>query len=192
MKSSRDIKVSRAAVRSEPVLYADIDQIFNTLQQNMDISDEDDKLESNTDNVTQSYGCTPKIQIRYDSRVYSFQFDAMDLAFDKQMTIGTDLMTILSIGYTGLATPWDPPCKDEEESPFKDIPAPNEDRTKFFEIIDRSIQANKEISLNTFCTHPDAVIYLNTPEEATGYRSQYPIADTLKPKVQETVEEWLS
>ncbi|KAG1439575.1 hypothetical protein G6F56_012254 [Rhizopus delemar] len=108
-------------------------------------------------------------------------------------------MTLLGIGYTGLATSWDPPCKDEAESPFKDIPAPNEDpygtneeRTKFFEIIDRSIQANKEIPLNTFCTHPDAVIYLDTPEEATGYRSQYPIADTLKPKVQETVEKWLS
>ncbi|OBZ64374.1 Transposon Ty3-G Gag-Pol polyprotein, partial [Choanephora cucurbitarum] len=31
-----------------------------------------------------------------------------------------------------------------------------------------------------------------TPDSAEGYKSQYPIADKLKPKVQETVEKWLS
>ncbi|SAM02985.1 hypothetical protein [Absidia glauca] len=40
--------------------------------------------------------------------------------------------------------------------------------------------------------HPDAVVRLDTPPDAQGFRIQYKILETLIPKVRETVEKWLA
>ncbi|SAL97783.1 hypothetical protein [Absidia glauca] len=100
--------------------------------------------------------------------------------------------------YTGLAVSWTPPTKHEEESPFKDIVIPNQDpygsleeQTNFLAFVQPSIDANQAIPPDSFCTHPDATVYLDTPKDAKGFRVQYKIADTLKPKVAETVQKWL-
>ena len=161
-------------------------------------SSQEEIMLANANTVARSYGHTAKLELKYNDNLYTFRFDVMDLMFDKPMSIGTDLMKLLGIGITGLAISWDVPNREEEESPFKDVPEPNEDpfgskedRQFFHNFISESLKANEKIPTNTFCTHPDAVVYLDTPDDAAGYRSQYPIADTLKPKVQETVEKWL-
>jgi hypothetical protein len=49
------------------------------------------------------YGRTEAMTIHYNYKTYKVNLNIMDLANDKDMSIGTDLMTTLGIGYTGLA-----------------------------------------------------------------------------------------
>lgn len=154
---------------------------------------------ASAESTIKCYGYTPELRLKYNGKSYTFKFEVMNLAFEKPMSIGTDLMKVLGIGYYGLATSWDPPSMEKLEEPFKDLPKPNEDpfgtpseRNALLDSIQESIHANESIPFGTFCTHPDAIVYLDTPESAACYKSQYPIADMLKPKVQETVEKWLS
>ncbi|KAI8361723.1 hypothetical protein BD560DRAFT_313478, partial [Blakeslea trispora] len=148
--------------------------------------------------TTSIVGRTPKLKLLYNGNPYTFHFEVMNLTLDVPMSIGTDLMKILGIGYYGLATSWDPPSKGVAESPFKDKVEPNDDpfgtpteMAHFMLSIQNNIAANEAIPAGSFCTHPDAVIYLDTPDATDSYRPQYPIADTLEPRVQETVERWL-
>ena len=106
-----------------------------------------------------SYGYTDKLKLRYNGKSYLFQFEVMDLAFDKPMSIGTDLMKALGIGYTGLAITWDLPTKEIEESPFKDAPQPNEDpfgtaaeQQDFLKGIRHGGARNLYIQINLFVT----------------------------------------
>ncbi|KAI8327681.1 hypothetical protein BD560DRAFT_342674 [Blakeslea trispora] len=112
------------------------------------------------------------------------------------MSIGTDLMKLLGIDYYDLATSWDPLSKGVAESPFKDTVEPNEnpfgtpaEMAHFMPSIQSNIVANGAIPADSFCTHPDAVIYFNTLDATDSYRPQYPIADTLMPRVQKTAEQ---
>ncbi|OBZ84166.1 hypothetical protein A0J61_07785 [Choanephora cucurbitarum] len=86
-------------------------------------------------------------------------------------------MRVLGIGYIGLAITWDPPAKEIKESPFKDAPQPNEDpfgtvaeQQDFLQAICKHLQANEAVPAGTFCTHPDAMIYLNIPDTVDGYK----------------------
>jgi hypothetical protein len=146
-----------------------------------------------------SYGYTSPLQIRYNGSTFTCQLEVMDLAFNRTMSIGTDLMNKFGIGYTGLATSWDPPVKNEAENPFKDKPTPNDDpfgtdeqRFDLIQYVQPSIDANQAIPVDSFCTHPDALVYLDTPDDAAYYRPQYPIAHALKSTVQLTVDKWLA
>ncbi|SAM07699.1 hypothetical protein [Absidia glauca] len=56
-------------------------------------------------------GRTQELQIHYNYTTYTVTLDVMDLAASKDMSIGTDLMRTLGIGYTGLAVSWTPPVK---------------------------------------------------------------------------------
>ncbi|SAM07224.1 hypothetical protein [Absidia glauca] len=144
-----------------------------------------------------SYGKTDPLTIFYNAKKYRAQFDVMHLAFGRRMSIGTDFMKVLGIGYTGLAVSWTLPNKTEEDSPFKDIVTPNQDpfgspqqQKALLDFIQPSLDANQSIPPDSFCTHPDAVVYLDTPPDAAGFRAQYKIADTLKPVVHEAVQKW--
>jgi hypothetical protein len=145
-----------------------------------------------------NYGHTEPLTIVYNGKQFKFKFDVVDLAFNRVICLGMNITKYLGIGFTGLIATWAPVKKSEEESPFKDVPIPNQDpfgspaeQSTFLKFIQPSIDANQNIPTSTFCTHPDATIYLDTPPDAVGYRSQYAIADKLKPKVDETVKKWL-
>jgi hypothetical protein len=145
------------------------------------------------------YGKTNALQIHYNYKTYTATFDVMDLAQEREMSIGTDLMTLFGIGYTGLAVSWTPPVKTEEESPFKDVVVPNEDpygtpaqQSRFLAQVQSHIDRNQAIDKHSLCTHPDAVVRLDTPPNAEGFRFQYKIPETLIPKVRETVEKWVA
>ncbi|OBZ80581.1 hypothetical protein A0J61_11370, partial [Choanephora cucurbitarum] len=118
--------------------------------------------------TSSTYGYTSRLKLKYNGKIYEFKFQVVDLTFNVTMSIGTDLMRVLGIGYHGL----DPPVKGVTENPLEDI-----------------IASNEALPPGSFCTHPDAVVYLDTPGAAEGYKSQYPIAHNLKPKVQETVKD---
>jgi hypothetical protein len=144
------------------------------------------------------YGCTEEIQLHYNYTTYKVILDVMDLAAEREMSIGTDLMRMFGIGYTGLAVSWTPPVKAEDESPFKDVVVPNEDpygsdaqQSRFLARIQTAIDRNQAIDKHSLCTHPDAVVRLDTPPDAAGFRVQYKVPETLIPKVRETVEKWL-
>ncbi|SAM00567.1 hypothetical protein [Absidia glauca] len=130
------------------------------------------------------HGRTKAINVYYNGKSYKVEFDVMNLALQRSVSIGTDLMPLLGIAYTGLAVSWTPPTKHEEESPYKDVVVANEDPYG-------SKEQQETIPPDSFCTHPDAVVYLDTPKDAKGFRVQYKIADTLKPKVADTVRKWL-
>ncbi|SAL97842.1 hypothetical protein [Absidia glauca] len=126
-----------------------------------------------------SYGYTSPITIKYNGSYYTCQLEVMELALGRTMSIGTDLMKTFGIGYTGLAVAWDPPHKEVDEDPFKDKPTPKQDpfcseeeRKIFMEYINPGLEENQQIPTDSFCTHPDAMIYLDTPDDAVCYRAQ--------------------
>ncbi|SAL97140.1 hypothetical protein, partial, partial [Absidia glauca] len=62
---------------------------------------------------------------------------------------------------------------------------------RFLARIQTAIDRNQAIDKHSLCTHPDAVVRLDTPPDTAGFRVQYKVPETLIPKVRETVEKWL-
>ena len=164
------------------------------------ITDNKKKIQLASNNsVTQSVGTTENVQLNYMGKTIHHPFVVMDLAFRHPCQIGTDLMPKLGIAITGLASSWD---TQDEKSPETDIPndvpEPNnspagtqQERENFIRAVQPSLDANAKIPSNSFCTVPESIIHIDTPEGVTSYRRQYPLPVVSETKIQEVVDTWL-
>ncbi|KAJ8651617.1 hypothetical protein O0I10_012823 [Lichtheimia ornata] len=151
--------------------------------------------------VGQRLGKINDIPLKYAGHQYTHIFEVLPLSEDIKVIIGWDLMPTLGISIHGLATKWDtddrsPKVTDEN---LFDIPKPNEspvgnknEQQAFHAAIQPHIKANEKIPKSSFCNVPQSVVRLETPQGATSYRPQYPLAEAAMDEVKSTIDEWLA
>ncbi|OAD76006.1 hypothetical protein PHYBLDRAFT_165981 [Phycomyces blakesleeanus NRRL 1555(-)] len=150
--------------------------------------------------LAEHLGTVENLSLSYMSCKLNHNFVVMSLALGTQMSIGTDLMPRLGMAITNLATTWDDQKSDSlSENTPDDVPEPNkspagtsEEQKQFTEAIEQSIRSNKLIPKTSFCTIPESIIHIDTPEGVTSYRRQYPLLVVYEPRIQETVNTWLA
>ena len=154
---------------------------------------------AHSDHTIKRIGYTEPLELRYNGKTLKHSFEIMKLANNQQVSVGADLMPLLGIGYYGLVSTWDPTLQRTKEDHEKDKEVPNEspagtkeEQENFHNFIKESLLANQRIPPSAFCTIPESVIYLPTPEGASCYRRQYPIPHALKDTVHEAVQKWLA
>lgn len=152
---------------------------------------------ADTRQFTKRIRYTEKIQVLYNGRTVWDSFEVMCLARRHPVRIGTDLMPSFGIGYTGLVSTWEKPEKQVEEENMDDVPTTNASPTgspdqhkQSLEKIKPYMDANQAIPRDSFCTMPEAVVHLPTPEEKQVYRRQYPILPQHRAVIQEAVQQW--
>ncbi|KAG0732132.1 hypothetical protein G6F23_014622 [Rhizopus arrhizus] len=121
-------------------------------------------------------------------------------------------MTKLGIGLTGLPYKWD----TDEVDNIQAVQSKYSDNSELLEEVDKEmseledcpagtpeqfqsaindikplIQLNQGIPKGSFCTIPESVVSIETPENVTSYRSPYPIALVYHQVVQDQINEWL-
>lgn len=119
---------------------------------------------------------------------------------DRMIYLGMDLLPHLGIGLTGVCPTVqlcsDPSSADDDRMLSSTNPWPDEDklpetdRQRFLDGVSSSIQANKQILPTSRCTHPEAVITVDTGQTAPIYRRQYPVPVSLHSKVTEQILKW--
>lgn len=142
-------------------------------------------------------GLVENVKIFYNGKHVVHSFLVMELAGNTPVTVGLDLMTKLGISINGLTASWEEQPQNKEEkvddsvepnnSPF----GSNTERENFFAVVQPSIEANKTIPKNSFCTVPESVIHLNMPEGAVAHRRQYPLPIAYKELIDKQIKEWL-
>lgn len=144
-------------------------------------------------------GITELLDLWYNGRHIQHSFEVMDLARNKQASIGKDLFNAFRIGYTGLAHTWDDALEQNEENEFDDTHTPPnvpacgaQEYATFMQAIQPSLDRNAQIPSNTFCDLDEAIITIPTPPEAYCHRRQYTIPYNLQPVVQEAIDKWLA
>lgn len=154
---------------------------------------------ADNNHVVKRMGITDRLKVRYNKRERMHEFEVMHLARGHAVSIGTDLMPHFGIGYTGLVSTWDDVEHEQEKEEEKPLPTPNAspagtktEHAAFLETLQPLLAANKAIPPNAFCTLPQAVVHLDTPQNQTVYRPQYAIAHAHRPLVHETITKWLA
>ncbi|KAG1467964.1 hypothetical protein G6F56_004110 [Rhizopus delemar] len=125
-----------------------------------------------------------------------------NMPFD--VLLGTDILSKMNIGLTGVAVKWNKDKEFEEDAQFKNLnmdeceyepnnsPYGNEkERARFMSEIKQVVQKNQEIPLTSFCSVPESVIRLPTKDGATAYHRQYHVAHSLKPILDKQIDDWL-
>ena len=67
---------------------------------------------------------------------------------------------------------------------------PEQDRLALLNALEDDLAANEQLSASRLCTHPAAVVSLDTGEAEPVYRSQYKVAQALWPVADAKVQEW--
>ncbi len=65
------------------------------------------------------------------------------------------------------------------------VPAADLSRLEF--LVREAVSENKMLSPNVFCSHPNAVVRVDTGDQPAVYVNQYSVADKLKPLVSEKI-----
>jgi len=157
--------------------------------------------------------CT--ISITCNHKTIKHEFEVMNLtnSHEYDLSIGTDCMSYLGIGIYGLPLSYDDADSNEERVEadkrfnnrsdlLESIEKENELKEnnpavgpKEFEeamnYIQKFINDNQAIPTGSFCTIPESVVCLDTPDNATAFRSPYPIPFKMQSVVDEQVKEWL-
>ncbi|OAD68797.1 hypothetical protein PHYBLDRAFT_173211 [Phycomyces blakesleeanus NRRL 1555(-)] len=139
------------------------------------------------------------ISVTCNSKTIQREFEVMNLtnSHEYDFSIGTDYMSSLGIGIYGLPLSYDDADSSEERREadrrfnnksdlLESIERENERKEnnpavgpKQFEdamdYIRPFIKDNQDIPKGSFCTIPESVVCLDTPENATAFRSPYPI-----------------
>jgi hypothetical protein len=145
-------------------------------------------------------GTVNKVNFCHNGIKTKHNFEIMEINHDlSDIIIGTDLMTKIGIGLTGLATSWNTssgprkadPVLEENLEPNNSPYGSTDEHERFMQQLQLSIQANERIPLISWCTIPESVIHLPTEKGKTAYRRQYPIPEKLKTVLQEQIEQWL-
>ena len=121
----------------------------------------------------------------------------MRIAQKHVVSIGTGLMSSFGIGYTGLVSSWEKAEKKAEENK-DDVLVPNDstagtpaEHKQFCNAIPPFLKENQAIPKNAFCTMPEAVVHLPTPEGEHVFRQQYRIPYAQYPVIEKAVQQWL-
>ncbi|KAG2191768.1 hypothetical protein INT47_010343, partial [Mucor saturninus] len=155
------------------------------------------------------------ISVSCNSKTIKREFEVMNLTNSNEydFSIGTDYMFSLGIGISGLPLMYDDQDSSEERLEadrrynnksdlLESIERENELKEnnpavgpKEFEeamdYIQRFVKNNQAIPKGSFCTIPESVVCLDTPENATAFRSPYPIPISMQGVVDEQVKEWI-
>ena len=147
-------------------------------------------------------GITEPVDFSHNGKKIKHSFEVMNLSKGVDVSIGTDIMIAIGISLGGLATSWISSSEqsagvDPDAEMFKNIDIPNEspagtpeEHAQFMNAIEPLVKDNQSIPTTSFCTHPQAVVYLHTTPGKVSYRRQYPLPRVLQRTVQEQVEKW--
>jgi len=144
-----------------------------------------------------------KVMIECGNKTIWHHCEVMKLSEGIDMLLGHDVITKLGIAISGLpighklAERLPEPVADEVPM-LRPLGMPEAEKTaEFIEVKDSFMKAiaevveeNQKMSPNSFCTLPESVVYLNTPEGKYAYRRQYPIPVAMEALVDEAVESW--
>lgn len=142
---------------------------------------------------------TTTLSFKCKEKTYKHTFEVMNLSFNSKISIGLDLMSKLGIGIYGLPTTFD----EVKQKPNDNIEIgrdliPNEcpagtevEHKEFLGHIQPFIDQNMSIQPGSFCTIPESVITIDTPDGVTSYRRQYPLPESCKQAIRETVDKWV-
>lgn len=161
----------------------------------------------NNDSSCKRLGETDSLKVTYSNDI-SFNHTFEILEFNDNMPfdvlLGTDILSKMNIGLTGVAVKWNKDKEFEEDAQFKNLnmdeceyepnnsPYGNEkERARFMSEIKQVVQKNQEIPLTSFCSVPESVIRLPTKDGATAYHRQYHVAHSLKPILDKQIDDWL-
>ena len=144
-------------------------------------------------------GIINNVHLKYNGLEIYHTFEVFDFDSQADVCIGTDLMPLLHINITGLATSWEPYVKAAEDpidasvnDTQKDYPfGTSEERKVMMDKIEPLLKINKQIPTNSCCTLPGATVELKVDESKYKARRQYPIPYAHKKHVDEQVETWL-
>jgi len=108
--------------------------------------------------------------------------------------MGRDLFKTLSISIDGLPLPNSQLAIAPEDSNASKFPDPDQTGhdhplTNHPSLL-AAIQRNQAIPQNSFCTMPEAVVYLDTGDAKPVFRRQFTIAHSLQPIVSQQIESW--
>ncbi|OAD68283.1 hypothetical protein PHYBLDRAFT_173289 [Phycomyces blakesleeanus NRRL 1555(-)] len=135
------------------------------------------------------------ISVTCNSKTIQREFEVMNLtnSHEYDFSIGTDYMSSLGIGIYGLPLSYDD-ADSSEERREADRRFNNKSPKQFEDAMDYIrpfIKVNQDIPKGSFCTIPESVVCLDTPENAMAFRSPYPIPYKMQGVVDEQVKEWL-
>jgi hypothetical protein len=129
--------------------------------------------------------------------VLSHPFEIIDAPPGLTGIIGRDLFRPLNITISGLPLPDSAITlapEDQKESLFSD--SDSDDGNCFDHPLARhpsllsAIERNAAIPPNSFCSMPEAVVYLDTGDVKPVYRRQFQISHSLQPIVTEQINKW--
>ncbi|KAG1464221.1 hypothetical protein G6F56_005129 [Rhizopus delemar] len=149
-------------------------------------------------NSVRIYGITENLNINYNGINTKHSFHVINMDEELSLYLGMDILPKLGIGLTGVAHMWDnekPNIYDDhidDDQPPNESPSGNEaERKRFFKYIIPLIKENEAIDKSSFCTMPESIVELPTPDANRTFVRQYPIAYSLQPAVDEAVQTWL-
>ena len=148
------------------------------------------------DSSSSTISGTVELDVSHGNKTASgFTFFICNVSPPHRVIIGRDLMPRLGLGFSGISVTLPPRslppeltstartrvCTDED--PFQSH------REAFLSRSADVITANKEIADGSFCTHPDALIRLDTGDAKPLHRKQYPIPQSAHPVIDAFIDE---
>lgn len=144
-------------------------------------------------------GITNKLRVLCNGKTIHHSFEDLDLHAHTDICIGNDIKNQFGIHLVGLPSCWHRSGLPQPPTPIIDEHEPNhspagspEQHKQFLDAIQPYLQANAQIPVSSFCTVPESVIYLDTPEGKTSYCRQYDLPPSLVLLLKQQVDKWLS
>jgi hypothetical protein len=116
-------------------------------------------------------GTVNKVNFCHNGIKTKHNFEIMEINHDlSDIIIGTDLMSKIGVGLTGLTTCWNTsngprkadPVLEENLEPNNSPYGSTDEHERFMQQLQLSIQPNEQIPLMSWCTVPESVIHLPT------------------------------
>ena len=154
-----------------------------------------------------------EVPIQFGKKSFpSIKLEVMKLGPDTKLLFGLDLWPKLGLRVEGLPSnfPADPgenkngslgldildagtSLHDYVDSLWgKQDQCPQSVIERLMQEIENVVESNRQLDPRSRCTHPSAVVRLDTGSEKPVYRPQYPVPQTLEPVVTAKVEDWIN
>jgi hypothetical protein len=144
------------------------------------------------------------VNVEYDNidHVVKHKLDVIEddiMSYENKILLRIDLLPKLSIHLMNVAVKHKGLKKDLDDSIPDIVYEPNispagtvQEQKAFDAAIHKYIKTNKSLNKSSLCNITEAVLYLPTPPGYVANVRQYPIPYTLKSKVMEVIDGWLS
>ena len=153
------------------------------------------------DSTVKRIGMTEPLELRYNQRTFTHQFEVMDME-QHNVILGYDLLPKLGIALLGVAAQWDDQLDSQASDPSvydaykrlkpNDSPIGNlAQQQAFHKAIKPFLTANANIPKTSFCTIPESVIDLSSVGSNTSYQRQYPLPFSARPIIDAQIQKWL-